>query len=196
MHGWRCQESSSHSDCLFHPPWKLTWRRQCHYFPSGFLLEWVCKRCREMNPWVTTPWDAAGTSPSSQAPCAGWGSGQGKLRMLQTRFIYWMRVRNMVCIQTHVWDGVKKPDSTAQTLSCGNQWLLGHWPWQATLHSTVGPGKGCGSQKLFQIRATFPNSNPKKKKPISMEQGRQSSTRQLLVGFWCSLQYRSPTPYQ
>lgn len=84
--------------------------------------------------------------------------------MLQTRFIYWMRVRNMVCIQTHVWDGVKKPDSTAQTLSCGNQWLLGHWPWQATLHSTVGPGKGCGSQKLFQIRATFPNSNPKKKK--------------------------------
>lgn len=107
MHGWRCQESSSHSDCLFHPPWKLTWRQQCHYFPSGFLLEWVSKRCREMNPWVTTPWDAAGTSPSFQAPCAGWGSGQGKLRMSQTQFIHWMRVINMVCIQTRVGWGKK-----------------------------------------------------------------------------------------
>lgn len=42
-----------------------------------------------------------------------------------------------------------------------------------------------GSQKLFQTRATFPNSSPRKKKkmPISTEQDRQSSTRQLLVGF-------------
>lgn len=46
-----------------------------------------------------------------------------------------------------------------------------------------GPGKGCGSQKLFQTRATFPNSSPRNKMPISTEQGRQSITRQLLVGF-------------
>lgn len=55
-HGWRCQESSSHSNCLFHPPRKLTWRLQCCDFHSGFPPASVYERCRELKPRAANSW--------------------------------------------------------------------------------------------------------------------------------------------
>lgn len=42
--------------CFIHPE-NLPGGCNVIIFPSAFLQEWVCKRCREMNPWVTTHWD-------------------------------------------------------------------------------------------------------------------------------------------
>lgn len=147
-------------------------------FSLCLLLEQVHKRCREMNPSVTTHWDSAGTSPSSQAPCVGWGSGQGKLRMLQTWFIHWMRVISTVCFQTRVWDGIKITDSTA--LFCGNQWLLGHWPWQATLHSTGVQERAVEVKSCFEPEQPFQIPVPGTKCPFP----RSKADNPLQGSYW------------